>query len=275
MVGIVGRIVKEKGFAEFAETAKIASVYGMTLFFSRGRRCSSVGSGRDGSGVRSYGEAAGLSDRFRFTGFTNQVAEHFAGDGCFCITFLPRGVPPLRSGGNEFISACHRNEYPRVPARQSFPERQACLYPPGMPPRWRRLWSICWPTPNLPLKWAWPDGRGRRVCSISAKWRSVSCGSYVRDFRAEGSKVTKRIFDAAISLLLLLPAVPVMALIAAVTLARDGFPVLFVQERAGQSGRPFRLYKVRTMSNATDASGEPLPDAERLTLWGKFLRASS
>jgi lipopolysaccharide/colanic/teichoic acid biosynthesis glycosyltransferase len=54
-----------------------------------------------------------------------------------------------------------------------------------------------------------------------------------------------------------------------------GSPVLFIQERPGLDGRPFRLRKFRTMRDALDADGRPLPDAERLTRLGRFLRASS
>lgn len=84
----------------------------------------------------------------------------------------------------------------------------------------------------------------------------------------------KRIVDIFASALLLLPASPLMLLVAVITLMRDGRPILFSQERAGYWERPFRLYKVRSMSNASD-DGKLLPDALRLTRWGKFLRASS
>jgi lipopolysaccharide/colanic/teichoic acid biosynthesis glycosyltransferase len=54
-----------------------------------------------------------------------------------------------------------------------------------------------------------------------------------------------------------------------------GSPVLFVQERPGLGGRPFRLVKFRTMRHATAPDGAPLPDADRLTPLGRFLRATS
>ena len=85
----------------------------------------------------------------------------------------------------------------------------------------------------------------------------------------------KRILDVALCILLLVPASVLMLLVAIATLLRDGRPVLFSQERIGWLDRPFRLYKFRSMSNAVDAGGELLPDAARLTLWGRFLRASS
>lgn len=66
-----------------------------------------------------------------------------------------------------------------------------------------------------------------------------------------------------------------MLLIAAVIYETMGRPVLFRQLRPGLNGRPFCLYKFRTMANARDESGRLLPDDERLTRLGRWLRASS
>ena len=54
-----------------------------------------------------------------------------------------------------------------------------------------------------------------------------------------------------------------------------GSPVIFTQLRPGHKGIPFRIFKFRTMADLTDAQGEPLPDAQRLTPFGRFLRRSS
>ena len=85
----------------------------------------------------------------------------------------------------------------------------------------------------------------------------------------------KRLFDllaSAIGLLLL--AVP-LALLAWQVRRKLGSPVLFTQLRPGLHGKPFRMVKFRTMTDARDASGALLPDAQRLTPFGRFLRASS
>ena len=87
--------------------------------------------------------------------------------------------------------------------------------------------------------------------------------------------LAKRILDVALSLTLLPFAVVLSLLTAIAILLLDGRPVLFSQERIGQFDRLFRFYKFRSMSNAVDARGELLPDAVRLTRWGRFLRASS
>ena len=85
----------------------------------------------------------------------------------------------------------------------------------------------------------------------------------------------KRVFDlvvAAVAVALLAPLM--LAIVVAIRLCL-GKPVLFVQERPGLHGVPFRIVKFRTMRDAVDAEGRPLPDGERLTRLGKFLRASS
>ena len=66
-----------------------------------------------------------------------------------------------------------------------------------------------------------------------------------------------------------------MAIVAALVRVRLGAPVLFKQQRLGLNGRLFTIYKFRTMTNARDAAGAVLPDAQRLTPLGRFLRATS
>jgi lipopolysaccharide/colanic/teichoic acid biosynthesis glycosyltransferase len=85
----------------------------------------------------------------------------------------------------------------------------------------------------------------------------------------------KRLFDllaSAIGLLIL--AVP-LALLAWQVRRKLGSPVFFSQVRPGLHGKPFRMVKFRTMTDARDANGALLPDAQRLTPFGRFLRASS
>jgi lipopolysaccharide/colanic/teichoic acid biosynthesis glycosyltransferase len=86
---------------------------------------------------------------------------------------------------------------------------------------------------------------------------------------------TKRVFDFTTSTLALLVLTPLLAVLAALVAIFHGRPVLFGQIRPGFKGRPFRIYKFRTMSNARAADGQLLPDADRLTPLGRFLRATS
>ena len=85
----------------------------------------------------------------------------------------------------------------------------------------------------------------------------------------------KRLFDFAVALVALaVLAVPLLVLAVAVR-ARLGSPVLFTQVRPGLHGRPFRMIKFRTMTDARGADGELLPDAQRLPAFGRLLRSTS
>lgn len=85
----------------------------------------------------------------------------------------------------------------------------------------------------------------------------------------------KRLFDIIASAAGLLLLAPAMALIAWKIRRQLGTPVLFRQPRPGLDGKPFRMIKFRTMRDAWDADGQPLPDAQRLTPLGNFLRRAS
>ena len=85
----------------------------------------------------------------------------------------------------------------------------------------------------------------------------------------------KRAFDLLLVLGALFLLWPLLLGLILVIRLRIGSPVFFRQQRPGLRGRPFWLLKFRTMTNATDAAGNLLPDAQRLTGFGRFLRASS
>ncbi|QDZ00612.1 sugar transferase [Nitratireductor mangrovi] len=85
----------------------------------------------------------------------------------------------------------------------------------------------------------------------------------------------KRLFDIAISASVLIAFSPVLASLAVLVRWRLGSPVFFAQLRPGKDARPFRMLKFRTMLDARGADGELLPDAERLTPFGRFLRSTS
>ena len=85
----------------------------------------------------------------------------------------------------------------------------------------------------------------------------------------------KRAFDIAASTSALVVLSPVLAITAYKVKKELGSPVLFRQTRPGLHGKPFEMVKFRTMKDATDKEGNALPDSERLTDFGKKLRASS
>ena len=91
----------------------------------------------------------------------------------------------------------------------------------------------------------------------------------------EGVPLSKRIFDLIVTGIGLVILSPILLVLAIAVRMVHGAPVLFTQKRPGYFGKPFYIYKFRTMTEARDAQGEPLPDAERITRLGRFLRASS
>jgi lipopolysaccharide/colanic/teichoic acid biosynthesis glycosyltransferase len=82
----------------------------------------------------------------------------------------------------------------------------------------------------------------------------------------------KRALDLVLSAILLLAISPLVVFVAVLVAVDVGFPVAFWQQRPGLAGRPFRLYKFRTMAAAHDDSGERVPDAQRLSAIGRILR---
>jgi sugar transferase EpsL len=85
----------------------------------------------------------------------------------------------------------------------------------------------------------------------------------------------KRGFDCVSAALALILLAPLLGLIALVVRLGLGRPVIFRQRRPGRHGRPFTLYKFRTMRDAYDADGRPLPDRDRHTRLGRVLRRTS
>lgn len=85
----------------------------------------------------------------------------------------------------------------------------------------------------------------------------------------------KRLLDILISLVGLVLLSPVLMVLSLIILWRLGKPVLFVQKRPGKSGKPFYMYKFRSMTDEYDERGELKPDHERLTGLGRFLRKTS
>lgn len=85
----------------------------------------------------------------------------------------------------------------------------------------------------------------------------------------------KRLFDLVVALLALLLLWPIMLIVAILIRIYMGKPILFRQQRPGLNGKPFTIYKFRTMSLLRDPDGILLPDSKRMTLLGRFLRKYS
>lgn len=86
---------------------------------------------------------------------------------------------------------------------------------------------------------------------------------------------SKRIFDLFFALIALIILSPVLIVTAILVRVFIGAPILFTQQRPGYKGRPFNIYKFRSMTNRIARDGSLLPDAERLTRFGRILRSLS
>jgi undecaprenyl phosphate N,N'-diacetylbacillosamine 1-phosphate transferase len=88
-------------------------------------------------------------------------------------------------------------------------------------------------------------------------------------------KYFKRILDLTLSLLAIIVLSPFLLLLAVLVRIKIGSPIIFKQERLGYNEKIFTLYKFRTMTNNKDGYGKLLPDRERITRFGMFLRRTS
>lgn len=89
------------------------------------------------------------------------------------------------------------------------------------------------------------------------------------------AKYIKRILDFILSLMALIVLMPLMLVIYILVRIKLGKPAIFKQQRPGKNEKIFTLYKFRTMTDKEDKQGNLLPDSERLTKFGKFLRSTS
>lgn len=87
--------------------------------------------------------------------------------------------------------------------------------------------------------------------------------------------VAKRVFDLGLSVAALVVLAPLMVLVAGGVAIKLGRPILFKQVRPGLDGKPFVMLKFRTMTDLHGSNGMLLPDSERLTSFGRFLRSTS
>ena len=90
-----------------------------------------------------------------------------------------------------------------------------------------------------------------------------------------GVPLRKRLLDLALLIPGLIIAIPLMLVVSVVILIAEGPPVFFRQPRPGRNGRIFILTKFRSMRNTFDRHGRPLPDDQRLSRLGRFLRSTS
>ena len=85
----------------------------------------------------------------------------------------------------------------------------------------------------------------------------------------------KRVSDIIISFTALLFLIPLLVAVMLVSKFKFGAPIFFCQQRPGLQGLPFKMVKFRTMTDLRDMDGNPMPDSERLTAYGRILRSTS
>jgi lipopolysaccharide/colanic/teichoic acid biosynthesis glycosyltransferase len=85
----------------------------------------------------------------------------------------------------------------------------------------------------------------------------------------------KRLFDILISVFIFIMLLPLMLVVALLVLINMGWPIVFSQLRPGKDGKSFKIYKFRSMIDRQDKGGILLPDPQRLTKFGRFLRSTS
>ncbi len=96
-----------------------------------------------------------------------------------------------------------------------------------------------------------------------------------KQFFPHSIPISKRLLDLSIALISLIILSPLMILIGILVAVFLGRPIFFRQKRPGFHGKIFKIYKFRTMNEKTDESNQLLPDKDRLTKFGQFLRATS
>ncbi len=98
---------------------------------------------------------------------------------------------------------------------------------------------------------------------------------YKRKHKGPYEAVFKRLLDFILALVALIVLSPIIGITAVLVRIKLGSPVIFKQDRPGRYEKIFKLYKFRSMSNAKDKDGKLLSDTQRLTKFGRILRASS
>jgi len=119
-----------------------------------------------------------------------------------------------------------------------------------------------------------------RIAQMVAEITRMTMKALRKSARSAGEKpmfknVIKRILDIILTLIALIILSPVLLILAILIRLKLGSPVIFTQKRAGKEGKPFTIYKFRTMTNARDAKGKLLPNAQRKTKFGNILRSTS
>jgi lipopolysaccharide/colanic/teichoic acid biosynthesis glycosyltransferase len=281
VVGIVGRVVREKGYIEFAEMAKLVSAGRSDVYFLVVG--DALPSDRDGvvAEFRTRVAASGLEDRFRFTGFTDRVADCLQAMDIFVLPSyregFPRSVLEAMSSALPVVATNIRGCREAVVNGAT-----GLIVPPRNGVALAEAVSCLLQSPDLAHRMG-DAGRARAVCLydqrlVKSRFVEVIQSAMQQsniDKRPTKGDPVKKLFDLMVSGIALIVLAPLLGAIALVIRITSGGSPFFAQARVGIHERLFLFYKFRTMTGARDQSGKLLADEDRLTALGRFLRSTS
>ena len=282
VIGFVGRVVRDKGISELVAAWQSLRERYPAL------RLLIVGPLESGDAIDAADELALRNDpRVHLAGFQSDIAAHLAildlfvnpshreGFGIANLEASAMGLPVVATR----IPGCVDSVEDGV---------TGTLVPPRDGKALAAAMAAYLDEPNLRTKHS-AAGRARAIRDFQplAIWQALE-----REYRqALAAKATsrrsasspsgvignlaKRAMDVGIASVALVLLAPIMLVVVIVIAWRMGRPVLFRQTRPGRDGKPFKMYKFRTMTDAVDRDGRPLDDARRLTKLGKLLRRTS
>ena len=281
IVGIVGRVVKEKGYLEFAKMAKlVAASHNDVHFLVVG---DALPSDRDGivRELRKRVKAADLEERFRFTGFTDHVSDYLQLMNIFVLPSyregFPRSVLEAMSCGLPVVATDIRGCREAV-----VDDETGLLVPPRNGAALARAVELLLRDPGLSARLG-SAGRERAVRRYDQRLVQTRFVDFIQDALAPKSpaqamtkpRQLQRFFDAIVAGIGAILLAPLMIAIAAVIRLNLGASPVFAQRRVGLDAGFFTIYKFRTMTDTRDEEGNLLPDEQRLTALGTFLRSTS
>lgn len=277
VIGFVGRFVKDKGIRELVDAFRELSASRPDL------RLLLVGDFEHGDPVevevRRYIESTPTILR---PGFVDDTAPYYALIDVFVLPTYREGFPgvPLEAQASE-VPVVTTNATGAVDSVQNgvtglvVPVKDAKALSTAI--------DILLRSPEMRAdmgragrKWMERDFRPEIIWLAHAEMYRAMLQEYADRERQPNSRLTaKRIFDLFAALAVAIILSPLMLAIAVAVRMFLGSPVLFRQVRPGYKARPFTCLKFRTMADKRDAKGQLLSDAERLTLFGRFLRSTS
>lgn len=277
----VGRLKRDKGVLDLAQA------------FSRlgGERTDAwlliVGPDEEDLQPRIEEICSSVADRVRFVGFTEASQEYMAAADVLCLPSYREGFGSvIIEAASAGIPAVASNIYGIIDAVG--PAGAALLHAPGDVDGLQSNMTQMLQNPDL-CKRLGNEARARAhrlfnkeliTSELVHFYESILDDSRVGDSMSVGGErqsvgIFKRLFDITLAALALLLLSPVLAGAALAVLLVLGRPVLFRQTRPGYLEKPFTILKFRTMGEAVDSHGVPLPDGERLHPLGTFLRRAS